>query len=776
MERQNNELLNGSDNERRPRVDQVQNEVVRFVQVVFEPNDWVEIRRLPSGRSSWYQAADLPNHVEELLQDNANGENIYVGLNPRKHEGGRTASDVALGRVLLADFDSTTPDDALTKWRRMDLPDPTMVISSGHGAHIYVRLAEPLLDLDVWTSLQKQVIAVVGSDPAIHDPPRVIRLPGFDNLKDPKQPVQCRIASADESQRYETDKLTSVLSKWRGNDCKAESIRTVWPPMVSPPGAIENCLAAMLRLEVRGHENDGSERLIKCACHCVAYRLSESDAIKVVMQYQEMKPFPKPYTESDIRRRLDDAEKNATGESVDAQTRKDKANLMDLARSVMAELFTHNGDPTLRWWRDQFYHWKGTKYVAAVDSELEAKVLSWLDSQNQNARPAMAANILDCLKAIGRVEFSIEQPAYLKNTDEQASDEIIAFSNGLASITDIANELTVKRHTPNWFSTIALDYPYDSDAACPTWLAFLGNIFEGNAECIDLLQRWFGYMLTSDTSYQKLLLMVGPPRAGKGVIQKTMQNVFGGANCTTPTLSSLGTQFGLWPLLGKSIAIFPDAHLGRKADSIQVLEAIKSIVGEDPQNVNRKNLPILLNVKLKVRLVITCNELIHLADTSGALQARLLLLPFNRSFVGSEDRSLEGKLLGEASGILNWAVEGLRRLKKEDGFKVPACAQDMLDNYRRQSAPIVAFLEDACELDPSGITPCRLLYTAWRGWAALNGHEAGANSTFGERLRAAAVGMSHSRRVEGEGRIPIYKGVRLNNHGIHLAQLAEAKE
>ena len=146
-------------------------------------------------------------------------------------------------------------------------------------------------------------------------------------------------------------------------------------------------------------------------------------------------------------------------------------------------------------------------------------------------------------------------------------------------------------------------------------------------ELIDLLRQWFGLCLVADTSYQKLLMLIGPRRSGKGTICRTLQHVIGPDKCTSPTLTSLGGEFGLWQLIGADVAILADAHLGRRADSTRVLEVIKSIVGEDPQNINRKCLPFLQNVRLSTRFVLTVNELPHFSDVSGALVSRLLVIP-----------------------------------------------------------------------------------------------------------------------------------------------------
>ena len=189
--------------------------IQRFSASVFEPTDIVEVRILPQKRSTWHTAADLPKQAARLLKANGAGQNIYVGANPRRATGGTTADDVLLARCLFADFDGIDLDEARRRWEAAGLPEPTLIILSGRGVHCYWRLTESLVDLDEFTTLQKAIIVAVGGDPVIHDPPRIMRLPGFINRKEDKPPVPCSIVEADPERRYPLADLRGILAKHR---------------------------------------------------------------------------------------------------------------------------------------------------------------------------------------------------------------------------------------------------------------------------------------------------------------------------------------------------------------------------------------------------------------------------------------------------------------------------------------------------------------------------------------------------------------------------------
>jgi hypothetical protein len=86
-------------------------------------------------------------------------------------------------------------------------------------------------------------------------------------------------------------------------------------------------------------------------------------------------------------------------------------------------------------------------------------------------------------------------------------------------------------------------------------------------------------LLTPDTRQQKMMLLVGPKRSGKGTIGRVLKALHGEDSVAAPTLASLGTNFGLWPLIGRIAAsvIIGDARLGGRSDIAQIVERLLSI-------------------------------------------------------------------------------------------------------------------------------------------------------------------------------------------------------
>jgi P4 family phage/plasmid primase-like protien len=221
----------------------------------------------------------------------------------------------------------------------------------------------------------------------------------------------------------------------------------------------------------------------------------------------------------------------------------------------------------------------------------------------------------------------------LDRADERtAAAELVACANGLLHLpTERLYE-----HDPRLFNMVAVPFAFDPGAPVPErWLQFLDDLWPGDPDAIAALQQWFGYLVSGDTSLHKILLLVGPLRSGKGTIARVLTALVGRANVTGPTLASLGTNFGLQDLIGKSLAVVADARLGTGASV--VVERLLSISGEDTLTVDRKYRNHWTG-QLSTRFVIISNELPHFGDASGAIASRFVVLTLNKSWLG-QDRS-----------------------------------------------------------------------------------------------------------------------------------------
>ena len=153
----------------------------------------------------------------------------------------------------------------------------------------------------------------------------------------------------------------------------------------------------------------------------------------------------------------------------------------------------------------------------------------------------------------------------------------------------------------------------------------------------------------------------------------------------------------------------------------------------------------------------------RIADASGALASRLIVLTLQRSFFGSEDHGLTDRLLGELPGILNWSIEGWLRLQDRGYLRQPGSSREAIQELEDLGSPIGAFLRDRCQIGPGAEIVCASLFEHWRRWCETQGRDhPGTLPTFGRDLRAAVPGLTVVQpRLDDGSRERRYSGLKL---------------
>lgn len=280
------------------------------------------------------------------------------------------------------------------------------------------------------------------------------------------------------------------------------------------------------------------------------------------------------------------------------------------------------------------------------------------------------------------------------------------------------------------------------------WLAFLDSL-KLDAENIGLLQEWFGYVLSGDTWAQKGLIIIGPPRAGKGIIGHILSELVGQSMVASPALHMLGREFGLEQLLNKRLCLVSDARLSNRIDAAAVIESLLRIVAADSVSVARK-FRDALNLVLGVRVMILSNEMPQLGDNSNAINTRFLILELTETFLDREDTGLKDALMEELPGIALWAVEGYRRLRARGAFHDPESSKRARQDWFEENNPLAQFVADCCEVKAGVQEEVSKLYETYKAWAENRGNVVMANNAFSRRLVATRSGEVRHHKEQGK--------------------------
>jgi phage/plasmid-associated DNA primase len=170
--------------------------------------------------------------------------------------------------------------------------------------------------------------------------------------------------------------------------------------------------------------------------------------------------------------------------------------------------------------------------------------------------------------------------------------------------------------------------------------------------------------------------------------------------------------------------------------------------GEDPVTINRKGEKKWHGV-LGVRILIQTNSTLHFSDPSGTIATRFVPVLFHESFLGRENDNLTEELAIELPGILNWAIEGWRRLRARGKFRLPPASQEALERMAKKAASILNFVEEECEIASHLSWRRNDCYRAYEAYWSEGNNKPLSRPKFIEALEDLNLGIK-CRRPRGE--------------------------
>lgn len=440
---------------------------------------------------------------------------------------------------------------------------------------------------------------------------------------------------------------------------------------------------------------------------------------------------------------------------------------MKVARDL-EHMWTTAQGKTLHHWRETWMQWTGTHWSETGVSEIKSRLYLKLEDalylttskkgesevKPWNPNIGKIANLVEAIAAVTQLDQRVETGTWLGRAGEQG---LISCKNCLVNpITRVT-----QGHTPAYFTTTSVPYEYDPSAGCEQWLAFLKEVFGDDAESIQAIQEWAGYVLSGRTDLQKGIQLIGPPRAGKGTVARILEKLIGKENATGTTLGDLGRQFGLAAMVGKSLCVIGDAHMENRAMA-SIVTRLLMIIGEDTIQVDRKN-RAEWEGKMSARMMMLANKPPKFSDASGAIVGRWITVKFTKSFEGREDETLEARLTTELPGIFNWALDGLKRLTERGRFVQPSSSLETIRTQRENASPVTTFVEEHAVVGDGHWIVKAALFEAWKAWCAANNVQAvGTTAQFATDLYAAIAGVEDGKQKRiGGTPMRIYSGITL---------------
>ena len=279
---------------------------------------------------------------------------------------------------------------------------------------------------------------------------------------------------------------------------------------------------------------------------------------------------------------------------------------------------------------------------------------------------------------------------------------------------------------PDARCTKQIEFPYEPEAECPRWISFLNEIFNGDAEIIEYVQRAVGYSVTGHATEQCFFILHGRGANGKSTLLETLLHVIGPyARQTQPeTLMLTKKNAGqatpeLAMLPGVRFLSTVETQENRKMNE----SLVKQLTGND-RVMARQLYAEYFEFMPCFKLWLASNHLPAITGTDWAIWRRIRKIPFMVIFPDDkQDRKLPDQLKEEAAGILAWIIAGALKWKAA-GLPAPEAVRNATNEYRLEMDTIGSFLDECIDDDDTDFPTVKGdLYNVYLTWCESNGEK-----------------------------------------------------
>ena len=380
-------------------------------------------------------------------------------------------------------------------------------------------------------------------------------------------------------------------------------------------------------------------------------------------------------------------------------------------------------------------------YEEALDPSLsetdQVQIQRWADQSQSAARRQAMLLLAQSEPGIG-----------VKTADLDADPMLLVVPNGTL---DLATG-TLRESLATDMNTMCAGVVYDPSAKCPGWVKHVEFVTGGDQDLARYLQRAIGYTLTGKTKEQKLFFLHGNGDNGKNVFMDVIAAMLGDyAIAADENFLSGGAEHPtqLAGLQGKRLIYADETDEGRKIRESR----IKHLTGSKTIKARfmRQN---YFEFTPRFKIWVMGNHKPSITGNDDGIWRRIELVPFTQK-IAEEDKVQDFDQIliqDELSGILNWAIEGLK-MWNTTGLSQSKVVKKATALYREDEDSEGEFFAEKvvkCSEEEGGVMVFSTLFQEYRLWCAMTGTEEKSKKSFAQELERRGFTRPDSvRRIAG---------------------------
>lgn len=345
--------------------------------------------------------------------------------------------------------------------------------------------------------------------------------------------------------------------------------------------------------------------------------------------------------------------------------------------------------------------------------------------------------------------------------------ELLPVKNGILNI----YTKTLYPFSPNKYFFSKINAEYKEEATCPKIKEFIESIVDDDKDYLTI-QEMMGFCLLRDYSFEKGFMLYGEHgRNGKSKLLTLIKEFVSVENCASVSLSEIEKeQFALINLHNKLVNISADLS----DTAINNTGNYKSLTGRDTINANRKGQSHIKFVNY-AKMIFATNDLPMIKNFSSAFSLRWVMIDFPYRFLpqheidSMEDKSncflQDPNILNnlhseeEFNGLLNWALDGLERIRATNKFSNETNSNAVRKYWLRKSNSVSAFIEDLIDIDYNSQISKRDFRTIYNEYCKNNNIKQLSDQAIAYTM-SNELGIFESNIRKGEERERVWLGIK----------------
>jgi putative DNA primase/helicase len=611
-----------------------------------------------------------------------------------------------------------------------------------------------------FTLVQKALARSLGTDKAVCDPSRVMRMPGTINWK-PDEPFLSKLVHIDDNaERIAIDDFINQMgleiNTPAASSKKAETTSDDLP--AAPKRASKLSTTMYTRIKDAIDPIPADDRWLWFRFGMAIHSADSTD--RGYNLWTEWSKKSSKCNADDQRKHWNKFKANA-GVSIRTlfwlanQYKRDKNWLFD--EMSIAELFAETVKHNLRYDRANETWMNFSDVVWKKDPQAPFRIarkfindLSQGEAGNDSLKrfrsTASQRNIVAQAQLMD--EFSISTDAFDRDPN------LFAVDNGVINIATRER----RKAKPEDYLRRQAKVKFVPKSQCPNWMKFLHSVTQGDQELHAYIRRALGYTMFGHANLQHFFMVIGSGGNGKGVLMRTIKTLMGdygqnvspnlmtsayrgNANAPTPALANLH---------GARMVICTELPTGGKLDEA----FLKQYAGGD-EITARHNYGQAFTFKPEGKLWLSTNEVPEIRAGDEAMWRRIKPIPFNQKFNGDDvDENLEQKFEAEFPGILRWLLIGAQDYS-QNGLGSCAAVEKLEAKMRKDADSVYAWKSECCIVDADEKVQASFAFKSYSEFMRTSRRKALNHAAF--RARLVEMGFKHKK----SNRCNFYVGFRL---------------